>query len=88
VNVDGAHALARLTAFKYAPTFDLKSKGLTITNFDCVVTSLSRGRKFDAKNSSSLIFGNLASNAKGLPGEGAVSLRELLNLTQYFECGI
>lgn len=80
--------MPRLTAFKYAPTFDLKSIGLTITNFHCVIASLSRGREFDAKYSSSLIFGNLSSDAKGLAGEGAVTLRELLCLSQDFEWGI
>lgn len=88
MNVDGAHTLARLAAFKYAPTFDLMPKGLTITNFNCVVTSLSCGREFDAKNSSSLVFGNLSSDAKRLACEGAVTLGELLCLSQDFECGI
>lgn len=85
MNIDRAHTLARLTAFEYAPTFDLKPKGLTITSFDCVVASLSRGSEFDAKNTSSLIFGNLSGDAQWFAGKGAVSLREFLCLGQYFE---
>ena len=83
--VDGAHALAGLTAFEHTPTFDLKPHGLTITSFDCVIASLSRGRELNAKNASSFIFGNLPSDAQWLASKGTVSFSEFLRLSQYFE---
>jgi hypothetical protein len=79
------HALSGLITFKYTPTLDLKSEDFALTSFGGVVSRLSRGGKFYAKNTSSLIFGNLSGYTQWLAGEDAISLSKLLRFSQYFK---
>jgi len=80
--------LTWFATFKYAPTFDLKSKRLTVTNFGGVVACLSCARKFNAENAGYLVLGNLSGYAQWLASKDAVSLSKFLCLSQYFEYGI
>ena len=77
--------MAGFATFKNAPTFDLQPEGLTITDFGSVVASLSSRRKFNAKDTSRLVLGNLSRNAEWLACKDAVSLSKLLCFSQNFE---
>lgn len=76
------------TAFKHTATFNLKSKDLARSSFGSIVTGLSRGGKFNAKDASSLVFSNLPGYTQWLAGEDTISLSKLLRFSQDFEYGI
>jgi len=81
-DIDRPNSLPWFAVGENAAPLDLEAPRLAVARLRRVVPRLSGSRELEAEVERGFIFRDLASDAQGLTGQGAVPLRELCRLSQ------